>query len=384
METMTEPAWVTGATVIENDEPGSQDVGINGEPMVETPVVTVDASGLTTEESAELAALESIVRAGMKVFLQVGAALLTIRDKRLYRAEYSGFDAYCREKWAFSRQRAHQLIKAVEVADSLSTMVDVSTLNERQVRALVPLPPEERRVVYDLVKATAPGGKVTANHLKSLADVVREVMHTGAIDDGTGVQVPWADATEDQKKALLQANVEEETYERYQRQREHNRRVLTSSQSAEWYTPPEIVSAAREVLGGIDLDPASCAVANATVQATTFYTEEDDGLSRVWRGTVFLNPPFERASAFMAKLIDTYTCGDVPAAIVVLSANAVSNRWFTPPSDHRLAFLGRVGFDRPDGPAVKSPFGTMVIGVGVDVDRFAAVFGTLGRVYAQV
>ena len=44
-----------------------------------------EASELTLEESAELAAMESIVKAGRRAFLWVAAALVTIRDKRVYR-----------------------------------------------------------------------------------------------------------------------------------------------------------------------------------------------------------------------------------------------------------------------------------------------------------
>ncbi len=344
----------------------------------------VAAPELTTEESAELAALESIVQNGRAVFMQVAAALVTIRDKRLYRASAATFEDYCRDRWDMGRSYANRLIRAAAVAKDLVPM-GTKDLTERQARELAPLTPEDRRAVYGLAKATAPDGKVTTGHLKSLAEVVGDVMRTGAIDDGTGSQVSWADATEDQKKAFIHANVEEETYERYQRQREHNRRILTSSASVEWYTPKEIVSAARDVLGGIDLDPSSCEAANATVQATTYYTVEDDGLTKSWRGKVFLNPPYGgHAGVFVAKLIDAHTRGDVPAAIVVLSDHAVSNVWFAPMWNHVVAFIGRLAFDTPDGPSSSPTFGTVIVGVGVDVDRFAEVFRQFGPVVARI
>ncbi len=70
--------------------------------------------------------------------------------------------------------------------------------------------------------------------------------------------------------------------------------VFHSSDSSEWFTPPDIVERARRSLGGqIDLDPASCAEANKLVRADTFWTKEDNGLAHDWRGykRIFVNPP---------------------------------------------------------------------------------------------
>lgn len=77
--------------------------------------------------------------------------------------------------------------------------------------------------------------------------------------------------------------------------------ALHSSETNEHYTPPEVIEAARVTLGGvIDLDPASCAVANRVVKARCFAFR--DGLDIDWTGpdgepaTVWLNPPGGKSS----------------------------------------------------------------------------------------
>lgn len=69
-------------------------------------------------------------------------------------------------------------------------------------------------------------------------------------------------------------------------------RVLTSSETAEWYTPPYITNAARQLMDGIELDPASCEAANQWIKAKRIYTIEDNGLALDWFGTIWLNPPY--------------------------------------------------------------------------------------------
>jgi ParB family chromosome partitioning protein len=51
---------------------------------------------------------------------------------------------------------------------------------------------------------------------------------------------------------------------------------IHSSMSNEWFTPAENIEAARTVLGAIDLDPASCELADRTVRATHYFTAQDD------------------------------------------------------------------------------------------------------------
>ena len=62
--------------------------------------------------------------------------------------------------------------------------------------------------------------------------------------------------------------------------------VTHNSGRNEWYTPPAIIEAARNVMGSIDLDPASCYEANKIVKATEHYDIEDNGLTHRWEGNM--------------------------------------------------------------------------------------------------
>src|ERR1700678_4532682 len=67
-----------------------------------------------------------------------------------------------------------------------------------------------------------------------------------------------------------------------------------SSASNEHYSPGAIVEAARALMGGIELDPASSALANTVVRAERFFAADrgESGSMRPWNArTVFLNPP---------------------------------------------------------------------------------------------
>lgn len=68
-----------------------------------------------------------------------------------------------------------------------------------------------------------------------------------------------------------------------------------SSAKSTWYTPLDILRAARTVLGPIDLDPASDVEGNTLVEAARYITAFEDGLTAGWSDgtpvTIWLNPP---------------------------------------------------------------------------------------------
>lgn len=105
-------------------------------------------SDLVIIERARLAELEAVVERGMDTFIEVGIALAEIRDARLYREQFVTFEAYCRERWGFSRSRGYRLIRAAELA-AMSPTGDIRS--ERQARALLePTRPDVGRQTFAL------------------------------------------------------------------------------------------------------------------------------------------------------------------------------------------------------------------------------------------
>ena len=127
-------------------------------------------SPLNSAEESALNHCERRIHEGLGRFRDVGLALASIRDNRLYRATDPTFEIYCRERWNWSRQRAHQMIECAEVAASLPGDCQPLVDNERQARELAKVEPEKRAEV--LAKA-AQAGPVTAKAIQQAAKAVK-------------------------------------------------------------------------------------------------------------------------------------------------------------------------------------------------------------------
>jgi hypothetical protein len=114
---------------------------------------------LSEEEKQELERLEAILVREQRSFVELGEALKSFREQELYRQEFGTFEEYCLKRLEMSKPRAYQLMAIAEVARNLSTMVDVpAPRNERQVRQLTRLTPEQQREVWRLAVAESHGG----------------------------------------------------------------------------------------------------------------------------------------------------------------------------------------------------------------------------------
>jgi len=158
--------------------------------------------------------------------------------------------------------------------------------------------------------------------------------------------------------------------------------IAHNSGNSEWYTPKEYIEAARGVLGVIDLDPASCEVANRVVQAGRYFTAKENGLEKEWRGNIWMNPPYvgELIPKFCDKLRLHVESGDVTQAIS-LTNNATETAWFNTLVGISSAILfpkSRVKFYMPDGKTGTPLQGQCIFYIGDNPKLFMEVFEPFG------
>ncbi len=156
----------------------------------------------------------------------------------------------------------------------------------------------------------------------------------------------------------------------------------------EWYTPAKYIDAARDVLGGIDLDPASSELPQGYVRAERFHTMVDDGLKHEWHGRVWLNPPYAQPyiTDFVQKMVCERSAGRVKAAIM-LTHNYTDTSWFHEAASVADAICytrGRVAFTDPEGKTAAPTQGQAFFYFGDDTERFIERFAKFGFIVEPV
>jgi phage N-6-adenine-methyltransferase len=156
----------------------------------------------------------------------------------------------------------------------------------------------------------------------------------------------------------------------------------TGTGDNEWFTPAQYVEAARSVMGGIDLDPASNATAQQWIKADQFFTQSDDGLREQWNGRVWLNPPYAQPliGQFVDKLLGELAASHVAQA-VLLTHNHTDTAWFHAAQSiaELICFTrGRIKFVASDGERASPAQGQAFFYYGKRANAFLQLFAKFG------
>jgi hypothetical protein len=133
---------------------------------------------LTARETTRLRELERLIDG----FLKVGAALIEIRDGRLYRSTHVRFSDYCRDRWALSLSRCNQIMQSVELVSTLvqAHPEDAQVLTDTPESALRPLgrlEPELQVVSWELIRTIQE--RPTGYTIQEVVTTIREAIEAG-------------------------------------------------------------------------------------------------------------------------------------------------------------------------------------------------------------
>jgi phage N-6-adenine-methyltransferase len=216
----------------------------------------------------------------------------------------------------------------------------------------------------------------TKQEVRSMSTVMKQAEHD--------VRSQTILTTEDEIQKRIDAESQRRAKEQFdailaQKKKPH---VSNNSGENEWYTPQEFIEAAREVLGEIDLDPASSEIANQTVKAKRFFSIDDNGLSQEWSGKVWMNPPYESGLImdFCLTFAKFYGSFKITEGIVLVN-NATETAWFKELVSVSKAVVfpsRRIRFLSPDGKIGAPLQGQAILYAGPNKQKFLSIFKPFG------
>jgi hypothetical protein len=147
-----------------------------------------DTKALTAKETERLLLCEVTIKKGLETFIEVGLALVEVREAKLYRFKFGTFEEYCEKRWQMTARRARQICAGAEVVANLRPGPPLPT-SERQVRPLAGLPAAEQREVWkDAVAAAPPGEAPTGKQVQEAVEARKwpRANEHGVYDDKLG------------------------------------------------------------------------------------------------------------------------------------------------------------------------------------------------------
>lgn len=253
-------------------------------------------------------------------------------------------------------QISDEVIKPIRTDEAVSELANISRDTIRKIERI-------EEVARPEVKALAAAGDVSINLASQFVDLPQEV----------------------QQEAIAAIAEHSEPAKEVMRDAVKKAHVANNSGNNEWYTPADYIALAREVMGGIDTDPATSEIANRTVQAAQIFTAEDNGLTKRWSGRVWCNPPYAQPliAEFAEAIASKFESGEIEQACVLVN-NGTETGWFQRMLQAASAVCfprSRIRFVDPEGNPSGAPLqGQAVLYLGKEPETFASVFAEKGAV----
>jgi len=260
---------------------------------------------------------------------------------------------------------------------------EIKTRTERYVGARLKEAPDAHGNQYTKVE----GNTVLPSTIPTLSDLGISKMQSSRFQQLAEIPDPVFEATiADMKQEPEKVFTKAALFDAAKKTEDHQ--LINQSISNEWYTPPEYIEAARELMGGIDTDPASNDQANEWIRASTYYTKDRNGFDEPWHGRVWLNPPYGKEEGdsnqqrWTARLIEQYQDGITTEAVCLVNA-VPGNLWFAPLWDFPICFVARrIQFYDPTG-ALGQPTHSNVLVYLPDPNQRDRQFARFVRIFSQ-
>lgn len=132
------------------------------------------------------------------------------------------------------------------------------------------------------------------------------------------------------------------------------REVYSSSKSNEWETPQDLFDK-LDAEFNFTLDAAANA---GNAKCENYFTEEIDGLTQKWEGTVWCNPPYGRAiKNWVQKAYESAAEG--ATVVLLIPARTCTAYWHDYVMKGEIRFIrGRLRFSNSENPA---PFPSAIV-----------------------
>jgi len=282
------------------------------------------------------------------------------------------------------RDKAAAIAAAAKISKNREPEIYASEIRIRAERRLGEMIREQKETVG--LNAGAMGSVVTGSDRVPLKDT-RPTLADVGIDKklSSRAQAIASIPEDDFEQTLAEHRAEQQavtaaTMERLAKKAH----VANNSGNNEWYTPLAYINAAIEVMGEINCDPASSEIANKTVCADVYFTEEQNGLVQKWHGNVWMNPPYAQPQIreFCEAVSDKYDDGEIKQAVVLVN-NATETAFFHRMTQSASAVCfpkGRVRFLDPDGNPGAPLQGQAIIYFGKNITGFFGAFSGFGFV----